>query len=267
MIIYKVTSPSNKIYIGLSTTSLEIRKSNHLRSAKKSKLPFHRALNKYKDAMIWEIIDTASTIEELKQKEIYYINKYDSFKNGYNRTMGGEGCFGLIHNNYTKKILSEKSKRQWFELDELDKKKRIENNLNYRGLNKISVVDSLGNKFASITDAADYHGLTGGAISRLIKLKRPSRKLISFKYNEGEDSCPNYIYLPKKGGRKLTDGEKLNKRLTNYANKRIIDNFGNKYISISDAARILKISRDNIKKSLNKNIVLFNGMRFYYDNK
>lgn len=37
-----------------------------------------------------EVHDVAMTQEELNQKEIYYIEKYDSFNNGYNHTYGGD---------------------------------------------------------------------------------------------------------------------------------------------------------------------------------
>lgn len=41
-----------------------------------------------------EIYDTAMTHEELNEKEQYYIEKFDSFKNGYNLTSGGDGILG-----------------------------------------------------------------------------------------------------------------------------------------------------------------------------
>ena len=36
-----------------------------------------------------EIFDTATSFEELNNKEIYYIAKFDSYNNGYNNTAGG----------------------------------------------------------------------------------------------------------------------------------------------------------------------------------
>lgn len=37
-----------------------------------------------------KVFDTALTQEELNEKETYYIEKFDSFKNGYNQTYGGD---------------------------------------------------------------------------------------------------------------------------------------------------------------------------------
>lgn len=98
-IIYKVTNKiNNKIYIGQTRNTLDKRKSEHYREArycdkwniKDNK--FHKALLKYSyEDFIWEIEDdSALSSEELLEKEIYYINKYDSFKYGYNSTIGGD---------------------------------------------------------------------------------------------------------------------------------------------------------------------------------
>ena len=37
-----------------------------------------------------KMIDVAYTLEELNEKETYYINKFDCFKHGYNQTYGGD---------------------------------------------------------------------------------------------------------------------------------------------------------------------------------
>jgi hypothetical protein len=41
-----------------------------------------------------EVFDTAKTIEELNEKETYYICLFDSYKNGYNQSFGGDGVSG-----------------------------------------------------------------------------------------------------------------------------------------------------------------------------
>ena len=41
-----------------------------------------------------EIFDTALTIDELNDKETYYIKKFDSYKNGYNMSFGGDSISG-----------------------------------------------------------------------------------------------------------------------------------------------------------------------------
>lgn len=95
MIIYKITNLiNNKIYIGLTTRTIEIRKKEHKSDAftRSFNLPLHRAIRKYGfENFEWSIIDTASSNEELNEKEIYWINYYDSTNKtkGYNHKEGG----------------------------------------------------------------------------------------------------------------------------------------------------------------------------------
>jgi group I intron endonuclease len=97
MIIYKVTNTLNgKIYIGKTTRDLKKRKWAHYDSAKnlKSQTNFHRALVKYpKKIFKWEIIAETFDLGELDELEKHYINEYDTFKHGYNMTLGGDGGF------------------------------------------------------------------------------------------------------------------------------------------------------------------------------
>lgn len=41
-----------------------------------------------------EVFDTANTFEELNEKESYYIRLFDSYKNGYNQSFGGDSISG-----------------------------------------------------------------------------------------------------------------------------------------------------------------------------
>ena len=44
--------------------------------------------------LVDEVFDTAISQDELNKKEKYYIEKFNSFYNGYNCTLGGDGTFG-----------------------------------------------------------------------------------------------------------------------------------------------------------------------------
>lgn len=92
MIIYKVTNKFNgKVYIGQTIRTLEQRKWQHLDAAKNGcKTHFYNAIRKYGEKnFVFEIIDEASSVQELNELERYYIQKYDSIKNGYNMVDGG----------------------------------------------------------------------------------------------------------------------------------------------------------------------------------
>lgn len=91
-VIYKITNKeNNKVYIGQTIQKPELRWYHHLEEASLgSNLKFHRALRKYgKDSFNWEIIETVEP-EKLNEREKYWISFYDSYKNGYNSTLGGD---------------------------------------------------------------------------------------------------------------------------------------------------------------------------------
>ena len=55
-------------------------------------------------------LDYAFSLEELNIKEKVYIQLYDSFENGYNETLGGEGVEGFSHSEETRQKISEAKK-------------------------------------------------------------------------------------------------------------------------------------------------------------
>jgi hypothetical protein len=100
-IIYKITNiHNNKKYIGLTTKTAKKRWDQHVATAngdgKDSKAIFKKAIRKYgTESWVVETIDSADTLEELKQKEIYWIEELNTYafdKNGwgYNSTRGGD---------------------------------------------------------------------------------------------------------------------------------------------------------------------------------
>lgn len=110
MIIYKITnSINNKIYIGQTIRSLNKRiseyKYEHLNSLSYNDYLF-RSFHKYGfNNFKFEIIDTASTINELNEKEILWISFYNSTNKmiGYNILYGGNNS---IKPNETKEKMS-----------------------------------------------------------------------------------------------------------------------------------------------------------------
>lgn len=102
--IYKITNLINlKVYIGLTTQTVEVRWLQHVSGSKNAKGGIDAAIKKYgPQNFIIEQIDTASSIDELNKKEIYYIAYYHSWvhdpeSNGYNITLGGGGILGYHH--------------------------------------------------------------------------------------------------------------------------------------------------------------------------
>ena len=93
-IIYKVTNDINDlVYIGQTMYLLENRWEWHINKSNniKDNCKFHKALRElgYEHFKIEEIERVSTTI--LDEREIYWIKYYDSYFNGYNSTLGGNG--------------------------------------------------------------------------------------------------------------------------------------------------------------------------------
>lgn len=114
MIIYKITNKMNgRVYIGQTIRPLEERIKEHKRQ---KGCIMYKAFKKHGfENFTIEIIDRADTIEELNEKEIYWINHYDSFVNGYNCCKGGGNTFGYRHTEESKKKMSENQVKKFKE--------------------------------------------------------------------------------------------------------------------------------------------------------
>lgn len=93
-LIYIITNSINdKVYIGQTIQSLKDRWYEHCRAAcSKNEADMHikRAILKYgKENFTIKELERC-TIEELDEREIYYIGLYNSFVKGYNSTKGGK---------------------------------------------------------------------------------------------------------------------------------------------------------------------------------
>ncbi len=90
--IYSITNlTNNKQYIGLTLQSNPYdRWKKHVYDSKNSNYPIHCAIRKYGvDNFKFRIIEECSDVI-VEEKEIFYIEKYDTYYNGYNATLGGK---------------------------------------------------------------------------------------------------------------------------------------------------------------------------------
>lgn len=93
MIIYKIENKINgKIYIGQTIQKLSRRISSHIFPSKENVSVIDRAIKKYGiDNFVISQIDHADSIDELNEKEIYWIKYYNCIApNGYNIEKGGK---------------------------------------------------------------------------------------------------------------------------------------------------------------------------------
>ena len=128
-IVYLATAPNGKKYVGITSKTLDHRRSAHLCAARNgSKLAFHNALKKYGEGVTWETIAICKTFEIAKQEEIVMIKKLNTFApNGYNMTMGGDGQKGFTPSVETRKKMSatQKGKKGRIPSDESRKKMSV----------------------------------------------------------------------------------------------------------------------------------------------
>lgn len=103
--IYKITNNINgKIYIGQSN-NIQRRFSEHQNRGATSRIPVDIAIQRYgKENFNFEIIEECS-IEQLNQKETYWITYFNSIENGYNCSVGGDQQ--SIGSNNGRAILTE----------------------------------------------------------------------------------------------------------------------------------------------------------------
>lgn len=120
-IVYKITSPSGKIYIGITSRDINHRISCHLYDAKHyNKFKLHKAINKYSwNNMNIDILKSELSKDLAIKYEKYYIKKYNSYKNGYNNTLGGEGAFG--HRRVDLEAMSQRTKNRFNKEGEKEK--------------------------------------------------------------------------------------------------------------------------------------------------
>jgi group I intron endonuclease len=105
--IYKITSPSGKIYIGQST-NIEKRWKWHKYSPSTIGKKLHSSYLKYgHDKHLYEIIEECN-IELLNERERYWILYYDSIKKGLNSTLSNKKTY--LHDEEVKKRIRESNK-------------------------------------------------------------------------------------------------------------------------------------------------------------
>jgi group I intron endonuclease len=98
--VYKITfsnSTSGKVYIGSTEVPFIKRFGQHindLRRKTKPKKKLQKAYNKYGEVnLIFEIVEICD--KDFRIRETFYIEQFNSYKNGYNCTKEGNSCKGF----------------------------------------------------------------------------------------------------------------------------------------------------------------------------
>lgn len=196
--IYKiVNNVNNKLYIGKTYKTIEQRYKQHCRDSKNKNYynrPLYRAMNKYGiENFSVELVEETDTPEE---RERYWIEYYNSYKNGYNATLGGDGKPYIDRKEVVRLYHLFQNQRRVAEYMHIDEKtvrtilrdQKVSilssSTINKNNLSKkvaqLDLEDNLLNVFDSAIDAARALGkitaTSNGASSHITDVCRGKRK-------------------------------------------------------------------------------------------
>ena len=138
MLIYKITNKfDGKLYVGQTQRTVEERFTEH----QKADSYIGCAIRKYgAESFTVEVIETCETIEQLNEREIFWIATFNcKYPNGYNLTDGGEGFVGGRHTDESRFKMSSSQKKRYEDPLECQKrseeqKKRYEDPIEHKKL-------------------------------------------------------------------------------------------------------------------------------------
>lgn len=172
MWIYKITNiQNNRVYIGQTVRPIEQRFHRHINDALNNILDTHfaRAIRKYgKDNFIIEKIDSAFSQEELNQKEQYWIQYYNSVKEGYNETDAISKCGG---NTYKSKTVEEIEVIK----EKIRQTKLGAKNPMARKIKRTNIITGETDVFETIISCAKACGIKNGKTSITVRLNKQVR--------------------------------------------------------------------------------------------
>lgn len=241
--IYKITNKINgKSYIGQSI-HIEQRWQEHLYKNTHCSL-IKYAFHKYGvDNFIFEVLEECKQ-EELNEKEQYWIKYFNTFENGYNLTLGGDGVLKYsieaIYEDYcnTNSML-QTSKNIGCHIGTVRRVLR-EYGINNHEQSDAKPVQQIEpttlqviKTYTSIEEAAIEMGVTHNAIKYAADGKNKSSCGYYWKYQEDKDKIFQIAPINKNRGAKVAQ--------LNYYTEEILREFD----SIADAAEFLGKDRKN----------------------
>ena len=147
---------SHKVYIGQSQDiDSRVRMHTYLLNRNQHYNPhLQSAWNKYGEGAFNIAVLELCHLSKLDEREVFYIEKYNSFENGYNRTGGGGGLRGHIHN--------EESRTKM-------KNSHHDYSRNNHPQARAIVLLNTGEEFSCILDAAEKYNIAKADISKVAK--------------------------------------------------------------------------------------------------
>ena len=198
--IYLISNDINdKVYIGKTVSTINERYKKHISEAftELSNYTIHKAMRKYGLEHFQVKKLEECNYEEASNKEKYWIAYYDSYNNGYNETLGGEGnlkydynlIYQMFSSGLTQKEIAEKIgcekhtitralRTHNIDSNEMKKGKYGNNRQQVIQIDKIS--NEILNQFSSMTEAAEYEQCSVASISRICNNKQNLNKQYTY---------------------------------------------------------------------------------------
>lgn len=279
--IYKHTFKNGKSYIGLTSYSMEQRLEVHKKEAQAgSPFLFHKALRKYDFDIESEVLDICETLDEANILEQKYIEKFDTFKNGYNMTIGGDTPFTSVKGKTYKDIYCSKygeeeglkkieemlkKKSQKLKGREISKENREKLSKNHKG--KVVVIDIETGKCFKIS-SEEFHSNPNYVSPSLgfvnvINIETGEKLKVSceeFHSNEKYQSVMSGVKLSEETKKKMSEtrkgrkhSEETKKRISDALKRRnssenIIETYRNK--ETNELITIREKSTENLDKNI-----------------
>lgn len=218
--IYITTNLINgKQYIGRKTRRNKYKPESYIGSG----VTLKRAIKKYgKENFKKEVLeDNIKSFEELCEKEIFYIKKYNAAKSKkfYNITDGGKDRVNNLDKDYLKKF-SDARKGKKLCKDHVEKlrkahKNQINENL-YKSVLQYSLNNEFIKEFSSCTEATLYLNKNKGSSSQITKAYRFSEPIWGFYWKYKEENKDNNFIIPERNNFKKYKGVSWNRIIGKY---------------------------------------------------
>ena len=213
---------NNKVYIGSTTRSFNIRLYNHiydLQNKKHYSSYLQRSWDKYgKENFEFSILEICDNISIILEREQFWLDKIKPYKRdiGYNTLVNAGNSFGFKHSKETLYLIGQLSKQKdnsrackAMRISNIGRKREIEHSIRMSTIHSIPVVqlDLYGNfirEWDSMTAACNEIGLKGTSnLSKCCKGSCKSFGGFMWVYKKDYNSNFVYTYSPKINGKKI----------------------------------------------------------------
>ncbi len=178
-VIYKLTSPCGKVYIGQTRQKLKDRMRRHEYDSKDENEPscphLNAAIRLYGFANFKIEILIECEVDELNQHEVNFIKLFNSIENGYNLSIGGQGGVRPpVDRDYVNRFLDEEPDPERDTLDDQRVREVVCKAINAGG----AVITRKHNNYELPMHVTEHHRAKRNEHGFIVKI--PGKKVFTF---------------------------------------------------------------------------------------